>query len=448
MRQITHLLIENFQSHARSELSFGKGLNVIIGPSDNGKSAVLRALRWALYNEPRGSEFVRSGARECRVTVTMSDGVQIMRELLLSKSGSSARSRYLIRYPDGQEQLFEGFGTEVPAEVVKAHGMPQVLLDTDKRVVLSLGSQLEGPFLMTESGSFRARALGRLLGVHVVDGAVRSTQRDLRSVKLEVGRLERDLARYEEELKPYADIPEQEARLARAEEALAQAEALSARLQRLTQLRTQLDASEAESIRVEAGLARLDGLTEAREHLLTAEGLQQQAGRLNRLAGDLGRVEQEARTYRARLGALNALDLAEERARTAAERQVRLSGLTRVESDLVRRGRELAQMEQAMSRLQGLGRAAEIAQAVAAKSQRIEQLQARQAELTEVDSRIAKGQELLREQEQGLKRSLADYEALLRRLGQCPTCLAPVEPGAIRRIIAELAGGPPSGHHH
>lgn len=48
MKQITNLLIENFQSHSRSEFDFGKGLTVIIGPSDNGKSAVLRAMRWAL----------------------------------------------------------------------------------------------------------------------------------------------------------------------------------------------------------------------------------------------------------------------------------------------------------------------------------------------------------------------------------------------------------------
>ncbi|MFZ5817844.1 MAG: AAA family ATPase [Bacillota bacterium] len=448
MRQIQQLLIENFQSHVRSELTFGPGLNVIIGPSDNGKSAVLRALRWALYNEPRGTEFVRSGARECRVTVTMSDGVQIVRELILTKSGATSRSRYLVRIPGQEEQQFEGFGTEVPAEVIRAHGMPQVLLDADKRVVLSLGSQLEGPFLMSETGSLRARAIGRLLGVHVVDAAVRSTQKDLRSARFEVTRLEREVARYDEELKPYADIPEQEARLARAEELLARVEQWNQRLERLVQIRTQLETAEAESIRVDAALARLDGLNEARERLLQAEGVQRQAGRLERLAADLGRVEQESRTYRSRLAALTALETAEARAREAAERQARLAGLTRVEADLTRRSRELAQLEQAMARLTGLDRAAEIARAVAERSQRIEQLQARRGELADVQGRIAKGQELVREQESALRKALTDYEGVLRRLGKCPTCLQPVEPGAIRRIIVELAGGEPSGHHH
>lgn len=448
MRQIKQILIENFQSHARSELTFGPGLNVIIGPSDNGKSAVLRALRWALYNEPRGSEFVRSGARECRVTVTMSDGVQIVRELLLTKSGASARSRYLVRQPDQPEQVFEGFGLEVPAEVVKAHGMPQVLLDTDKRVLLSLGSQLEGPFLLTESGSLRARALGRLLGVHVVDAAVRSTQRDLRSARLEVGRLEKEVARYDDELKPYEDIPEQESRLARAEEILAQVEQLQGRLTRLDAIRTQLEAAEGESIRVDAALARLESVTEAREALLAAEELQRQSSQLERLAADLGRVEQESRVGRTRLAALNALSEAEARAREAGERQARLTSLARVEADLRGRTRELAQVEQYMARLDGLNRAAELTQTIAERSQRIAQLQTKRTELADVEGRLAKGAEFVRAAEGELKSALAEYEGVLRRLGRCPTCMQPVEPGAIRKIIGELAGGAPSGHHH
>ncbi len=448
MRQIQHLLIENFQSHARSELTFGPGLNVIIGPSDNGKSAVLRALRWALYNEPRGSEFVRSGARECRVTVTMSDGVQVVRELLLTKSGGTSRSRYLIRRPEGEEQVFEGFGIEVPAEVIKAHGMPQVLLDTDKRVVLSLGSQLEGPFLMTESGSLRARAIGRLLGVHVVDAAVRSTQKDIRSVRMEVARLEREAARYEEELKPYADIPEQEARLDQAEQILGTVERLSQRLQRLQQIRTQLDATEAESIRVDAAVARLAGLTEARERLLTAEEIQRRAGQLQRLATDLSRVEQESRAYRGRVAALAAIETVESRTREAAERQGRLTSLSRVEADLSRRTRELAQVDLAIARLTGIDRAAEITAAIAERTERVQQLQAKQSELAEVQQRLAKGHELVRQTDAELHKALAEYESVLRRLGKCPTCLQPVEPGTIRKIMAELAGGPPSGHSH
>lgn len=257
MKHIRRVTLHNFQSHADSELEFGPELNVITGPSDNGKSAVLRAVRWALYNEPRGSDFVRHGARECRVSVVMSDGAEIVRELQLHKSGTPSRSRYVVTLPGREPQVFEGFGTDVPAEVTQAHGMHEVLLDTDKRVVLSFGAQLEGPFLMAETGSVRARAIGRLLGVHVVDAAIRDTQRDLRSLKAEAGRLEKELARLEAELAPFNDIAAQEALLERAEQALAEAEAAAARLAELTRLEEALRKREAEVAAERAQLQRL-----------------------------------------------------------------------------------------------------------------------------------------------------------------------------------------------
>jgi DNA repair protein SbcC/Rad50 len=448
MKQISKVLIENFQSHLRSEFDFGRGLNVIIGPSDNGKSAVLRAIRWCLYNEPRGTDFVRSGARECRVTVTMSDGAEIVRELQVRASGTAARSRYVVRVPDQEPQIFEGFGTEVPAEVMRAHGMPQVLLDTDKRVLLSFGTQLEGPFLMTESGSFRARAIGRLLGVHVVDAAARGTQKDLRQVKLEIGRMDQRLQQYDQELQQYADIPEQEARLERAGAMLAQAEAFRQRLQQLERLREALDRAEREEIMTEAQLHRLGDLAEAERGLRQAELLHLQGARLERLKLDQNRVEQESRVYKTRIDALTALPIVEERAREAAERQTRLTGLSRIEAELKLREAELAKAGQVVQRLAAVPRAGELLQGVADRVQRLERLQERLTQLQDAGQRLTKGGELLQQTEQDLRQHLSEYEGVLRRLGKCPTCMQPVEPGSIRRILAELAGGPVSGHSH
>lgn len=448
MRRIERVLIENFQSHERSEFRFAPGLNVIIGPSDNGKSAVLRAIRWALYNEPRGTDFVRSGTRECRVTVTMSDGTEIVRELQVRPSGGAARSRYIVRVPGEEQQLFEGFGTEVPAEVVRAHGMPQVLLDTDKRVVLSFGSQLEGPFLMAETGSLRARAIGRLLGVHVVDAAMRNTQKDLRTVKGEVGRLEQQLERYDQELTQYDDIPEQELRLERAEALLAAAEAAQRRLQRLEQVRADLDRAEREEIMVGAQLGRLEEIPAAESGLKQAEELHRQGSRLERLSAEVQRVEQERRVYSARVDALTALPIAEQRAREVTERQARLTGLVRIGDELKAREAGLAQARQALARLEAAPRAEERVAQAAQRGQRLDRLVEKQSQLAELTQRLAKGAEMLRQTEAELREHLAEYEGVLRRLGKCPTCLQPVEPGSIKRIIGELAGGSGASHTH
>jgi exonuclease SbcC len=58
---IKKLSLRNFQSHRETDLEFSPGLNIIVGPSDQGKSAIIRALRWLFYNEPRGTGFIRVG---------------------------------------------------------------------------------------------------------------------------------------------------------------------------------------------------------------------------------------------------------------------------------------------------------------------------------------------------------------------------------------------------
>lgn len=329
-RLIQRVLIENFQSHAKTEMTFGPGLNAILGPSDNGKSAVLRAIRWALYSEPRGTEFVRFGARECRVTVTMSDGVEIVRELLLNKAGTSGRNRYLLRRPGAEEQVFEGFGTEVPLEIVKAHGMPPIVLDKDKRVMLNLGSQLEAPFLLAETGSLRARAVGRLLGVHVVDAADRGAQRDLKERKREAKALQERVDSYTEKLQPFADVPAEEARLAEVERLMSESQAALDRRDRLVALRERWATIQAERVDLEGALSHLSGIEEAEERHREAVAQQQRHRTLAGLHAARTNTRAEIRQCRVHLDALERIEILAAMLVTAQstfERRNRLGGL-------------------------------------------------------------------------------------------------------------------------
>ncbi|MCL6636233.1 MAG: ATP-binding protein, partial [Peptococcaceae bacterium] len=67
--------MENFQSHRYTELVLAPTMTVLIGESDQGKSAVVRALRWLLYNRPQGADFMRVGADYCRVAAEFDDGL-------------------------------------------------------------------------------------------------------------------------------------------------------------------------------------------------------------------------------------------------------------------------------------------------------------------------------------------------------------------------------------
>jgi len=54
---IKGMVLENYESHKRSEVVFDPGFNVIVGPSDSGKSALLRALYWVLEGKVAGDGF-------------------------------------------------------------------------------------------------------------------------------------------------------------------------------------------------------------------------------------------------------------------------------------------------------------------------------------------------------------------------------------------------------
>ena len=71
MKAIKRVIIEDFQSHRYTELELAPGFNVIVGPSDQGKTAILRAIRWVIYNDRRGTDFIRVGASKARVTLVM-----------------------------------------------------------------------------------------------------------------------------------------------------------------------------------------------------------------------------------------------------------------------------------------------------------------------------------------------------------------------------------------
>ena len=78
-KQIKQLRLKNFQSHEDTVLDFVPGLNVLLGNSDTGKSAIVRAIRWLFYNEPAGDEFLQRGKSLVEVEAEFYDGSRLKR---------------------------------------------------------------------------------------------------------------------------------------------------------------------------------------------------------------------------------------------------------------------------------------------------------------------------------------------------------------------------------
>jgi len=146
---IESIEIENYQSLRSVKLELG-AVTTIVGPSDVGKSAFVRAVRAVLLNQ-RGDEFVSHGANKCRVTLGTEQG-----PIRWERANSTS---YLL--PDGRD--FTKLAGTVPEEAAEVMGITEVPFESG-RVLLNIQSQFGLPFLIA-GGATSSRFLGKLSGI-------------------------------------------------------------------------------------------------------------------------------------------------------------------------------------------------------------------------------------------------------------------------------------------
>lgn len=183
MNYIKSIELQNFQSHKKTEIKPAPPgqLTVIVGPSDSGKTALIRGLKWLAYNNPQGNDFIRVGTSGTLVSAFMADESKVSR--YRTKGGVN---RYLLEPQGKTEQVFEGFGSAVPLEIQQALEIAPIDVG-DMEFMLNLSEQLDGPFLGNQvSASARAKVLGKLSGVEEVDYANKTLGTDLYRKRREV----------------------------------------------------------------------------------------------------------------------------------------------------------------------------------------------------------------------------------------------------------------------
>ena len=193
--------IHNFQSHKDTVIEFDDGLNVILGETNKGKTAVVRAVLWALFNDPKGTDFIMTGEEDCSVKLTFSDGSAIERSRSVKSAG-----HYVVTQVDGTSYSFKGFSNEIPVQVMNEHQMPEVYLTKDVKARLNVSSQMDAPFLLSESPQVKAAAVGRIIGTQVVDAAIKTVNRDTLASNKRAKDLSQQIDDWNEELKQYQDL--------------------------------------------------------------------------------------------------------------------------------------------------------------------------------------------------------------------------------------------------
>lgn len=129
--------IKNYQIIKQASLEFIPGLNVIIGPSNNGKSSILKAIKSALYTIP-GSTPIRAGEKSYSVGINYNNHIVILQKGLKD-------SVYIV-----DNEKYTKFGQNTPQSVSEALNIKELILNGNKEQ-LNFWDQMEYPFLLDRS---------------------------------------------------------------------------------------------------------------------------------------------------------------------------------------------------------------------------------------------------------------------------------------------------------
>lgn len=184
------LTLKNFQRHKKKKIVFSPGVTSIVGPSDRGKSAILRALRWVVLNQPSGASFIRHGSKSSEVTLKL-DGVKVVR----SKGRSNT---YKLN-----GKTHRSFGVSVPMPVAGALKMSE----------LNFQDQHDAPFWFSNSAAQVSKNLNFVVDLSLIDKVLANVATMLRKERSRIELLKEEIAEGRERLQKFKGLDAMQAKL-------------------------------------------------------------------------------------------------------------------------------------------------------------------------------------------------------------------------------------------
>ena len=172
---ITKISINNFQSHKNTELELDKGVNILIGSSNSGKTAALRALYWLKDNRPSGISnashwILENGKLNGSFNISLTkDNNLIIRERDNKYNG------YILN-----EDYFAALKSEVPEEIKEILNLSDV----------NIQKQMDAPFLLSASAGEVARFFNKIVKLDIIDVMLKNVESMKRKNKNDILNIE------------------------------------------------------------------------------------------------------------------------------------------------------------------------------------------------------------------------------------------------------------------
>jgi DNA repair ATPase RecN len=172
---INKLSIRNFQSHKDTEVEFCDGINTILGESNRGKTAMLRALYWVFFNRPDGFAFASHWIRDPDNNKSLMKPVSVKIELdskkIIERKRTDAFNGYIM--DENEEQPFKALRTNVPEEIQDALNINEG----------NIQKQMDAPFLLSDTAGGVARFFNKTINLDIIDYLLLQVDRLKRETK-------------------------------------------------------------------------------------------------------------------------------------------------------------------------------------------------------------------------------------------------------------------------
>lgn len=256
--------IQNFQSHRDTKLDFAPGVNIILGTSLNGKTAILRSMGLITYNRPLGAKYYSNFSPDKGTTLI---------DLKCSDIPVINLEKVVNRKKDGTKELvsttykFDGDKTSGLSDKIKA-----ALNISD----LNIQRQFDQPFLILSSSGEFARTINRITKLEKVDEWVSEFKRRINKNKNDIELLESQTQEAETELKRYDGF-----------------ELLEKEILNLQKINNELEKSENDFVKIDSSLEKIESIDDDINKLKPALELEKDIAALISLDNSLISLENE-----------------------------------------------------------------------------------------------------------------------------------------------------------
>lgn len=193
-RHIDSIHIQDFQNHQDTNVRLVPGLNIITGSSDSGKSAIVRALELAFFDNFRKCD-VRHKQKNSQVTINFRNGDTYKRT-----KGDTNEVEF--QYAEQEIQKHSRFSKKFPQEAIDFLGH----IPKTSTSYLPFAGQDEKLFLINLSDEAIGKEISKLLGISDLEDAASNLGSDINKISVDIKKLNTDIETTKKKLEPFENL--------------------------------------------------------------------------------------------------------------------------------------------------------------------------------------------------------------------------------------------------